>query len=161
MKLHSVSISAINLLGIAFATSAAHANSLWRGIGVITARSSTTNCIAEYDIGDNGIVEYRPLAGGATDETIIVMREHGALVIKSKSTDADKTLRTGGVDIFGGEYASAFVTSVASQPITIKPNPVTASTATIVMSGTIKDFGIIGCNVTFSASLLPVFDGPK
>ena len=156
-----LSVLAIAGLLAGLDAAAAEAATLWRGIAVITARTQTAACIAEYDVGESNIVEYRPNLGASVSETLMAMGEHGAFLISSLGTDADKTLRNGGVSIAGAAYAEGFQTVVASQPLTIAPASITAATVVISISGTLKNLGITGCNVTFKASLLPIFDGPQ
>jgi hypothetical protein len=151
------------LTGLVLAPASAEAaNTLWKGIAVITSRTaSVPACVAEYDVGDDAVIWYRPNLGAAVDENILGIRKNGAFVVSSLSSDADKTLRTGGVSIIGANYATPFEVTTASQPISITPNPVTGTTVTITMSGTMKNFAIAGCNVGFRATLLPIFDGPS
>ena len=146
---------------LASMNAAAEASTLWRGIAVVTARTATAACIAEYDVGESFIVEYRPNLGANVSETLVAMGEHGAFLISSLNTDADKTLRSGGVSIAGAAYAVGYQAVVPSQSLAIAPASITAATPTISISGTVKNLGITGCNVTARASLLPIFDGPQ
>ncbi|MCB1378198.1 MAG: hypothetical protein KDK89_07520 [Alphaproteobacteria bacterium] len=160
MKVRTTSILTAATVVICAGAGMAQAASLWRGVAVVTNRTATSACMAEYDIGESYIVEYRPNLGSSVSETMVVLGEHGAYLISSLPADADKTLRSGGVSISGAAYARAFQTNVASQPLNITPATITSSTINIGIGGTLKNAGIAGCNVTFKASLLPIFDGP-
>jgi hypothetical protein len=134
------------------------AATLWRGTVVVTARTATAACTAEYSVGEPFMILYRPNLGQAVNEIAHVMGFNGGLVLTS--SDADRTLRTGSIVVAGANYARFFQTTNANNPISIAPATITASTVVITMVGTLQNAGIMGCSVSFRATLLPVFDGP-
>jgi hypothetical protein len=139
-------------------SNAASSATLWRGVVVVTARAGSADCLAEYGIGESFDVMYRPNLGAPVDETLEVLGRDGAL--RGTSIDANRTLRAGDLNVTGATRTEGFNFNNVNNPIAITPAAIVATTLTIGMTGTLRNAGIPGCNVTFRASLLPVFDGP-
>ncbi|MCO5163573.1 MAG: hypothetical protein M9939_20790 [Mesorhizobium sp.] len=155
MYLTRTMLACFALLAMVTAASAA---TLWRGTVVVLSRTPTASCAAEYSVGESFMILYRPNLGQAVNEVAHVMGFNGGLVLTS--SDADRTLRTGSIVVAGATYARFFQTTNANNPINISPATIVASTPTISMQGVLKNAGILGCNIGFRASLVPVFDGP-
>lgn len=129
----------------------AHAGKLFKGIAVITARTSTGPCVAEYDVSESFIVEYKANVGAETAaERLAIIGPNGALLLTNN--DGTPTLRGAGtVSVSGDAYA---------QPVTIPSittnfviSAVAAATTSVIMTGTANNLGIPGCNVTIRAAL--------
>jgi hypothetical protein len=148
------------MMGQAAIADGAAAATLWRGIVVITSLGPVTTipCSQEYSVGESFEILYRPNLGAAVDETAQVIGPNGSLLITS--TDAgNRTLRAGNLNVQGAVYASGFSFNNPNNPIAITPAVITAGTIGIGMTGTLRNAGFAGCNLTFRASLLPVADG--
>lgn len=160
MKVRMMALTAAVVLGQAAMADTAMAATLWRGIVVITSLGAVTTipCAQEYSVGESFEILYRPNLGAAADETAQVIGPNGSLLIAS--TDAgNRTLRTGSLSVVGAVYASGFSFNNPNNPITITPAAIAAGTIGIGMTGTLRNAGFAGCNLTFRASLLPVADG--
>jgi len=138
------------LAGLAIFSSEAGATKLFKGIAVITARSNTPACVQEYDIFESYVTEYRANVGSETTPERLVAVDNGALMLTSN--DATPTLRGAGTaSISGNAYAQPI--SFPSVNVNLTISPVTATTTSVTIAGTVNDLGIAGCNVTFRASL--------
>lgn len=129
----------------------AHAGKLFKGIAVITARTATGPCVAEYDVSESFIVEYKANVGAETaPERLAIISSNGALLMTNN--DATPTLRGAGtVSVSGNAFA---------QPVTIPSittnfviSAVAAATTSVTMTGTANNLGIPGCSVTIRAAL--------
>jgi hypothetical protein len=159
MKLRAMTLLAAVMIGPVGLAEAADAATLWRGVTVITNRTATAECMANYSIGESFDILYRPNLGAAVPETLQVLGRDGSFLVTSTDI-ADLTLRTGSMNVTGAVLAKGFSFNNVTNPVTITPAAITPATLGITMVGMLRNAGIAGCNVSFRASLLPVFDGP-
>lgn len=144
------------LASLALATalaSAGHAQAgkVFKGVAVITARTATGPCAAEYDVSESFIVEYLANVGAeAGTERLAVISTNGALLLSNN--DATPTLRGAGtVSVSGNAYAQPVVIPSITTNFTI--SPVVAATTSVTLTGTANNLGIPGCTVTIRGAL--------
>ncbi|SMH37721.1 hypothetical protein [Mesorhizobium australicum] len=129
----------------------AYAAKLFKGIVVITARTNTGLCMAEYDISESFVVEYLANVGAeTTPERLSIMSTNGSLLLSN--ADATPTLRGAGrVSVAGNIFARPVAIPSINTQFSI--SAVVANTVTVTMSGTANSLGIPGCNVTIRGAL--------
>lgn len=129
----------------------AQAGKLFKGVAVITARTATAPCVAEYDISESFIVEYLANVGAeAATERLAVISTNGALLLSN--ADATPTLRGAGrASVSGNVYAQPVTIPSITTNFTI--SPVVAATTSVTLTGVANNLGIPGCNVTIRAAL--------
>lgn len=129
----------------------AYAGKVFKGVAVITARSATGPCVAEYDISESFIVEYLANVGAeAGTERLALISTNGSLLLSN--SDATPTLRGAGTASVSGNVFAQPV-SIPSITTNFTISPVVAATTSVTLSGTANNLGIPGCNVTIRAAL--------
>lgn len=129
----------------------AYAAKLFKGIAVITARSNTPACVAEYDISESFVVEYLAnLPGETTPERLSIMSTNGSLLLTN--TDANPSLRGAGTVSVSGNIFARPVT-IPSITTNYSITAVAASTLTVNLTGVANNLGFPGCSVTVRGAL--------
>ncbi len=129
----------------------AHAGKVFKGVAVVTARTATAPCVAEYDVSESFIVEFLANVGTeAGTERLALISTNGSLLLSNN--DATPTLRgVGSASVSGNVFAQPVTIPSIATNFTI--TPVVAATTSITLSGTASNLGIPGCNVTIRAAL--------
>lgn len=156
-RMHVLATGLVALLGIG---SAADAAVLFKGIAVVTARTaSSAACVAEFDIGESFVVEYRANIGTeSAPENAMAIGPNGAILITS--SDANPSLRGAGqVLVRGVAYAQFVQIPNANSNLAIVPATITSTTLNITVNATVANLGIPGCTVSFRSSMTKMLPG--
>lgn len=131
--------------------SQAYAARLFKGIAVITARTNIAPCVAEFDVAESFIIEYRANTGAeTTPERISIMSTNGSLLLTS--IDGTPSLRGAGqVSITGNVLTQPINIPATSAAFTI--SAVAATSLYVTMTGVANNVGIPGCTVNMRAAL--------
>jgi len=147
----SFALASIALVTALGAAGQAHATRLFKGVAVVTARSSTPACTSQYDVSESFTILYDANLGAEPrPERIALVGANGSILITS--TDATMTLRGGGRVSIAGNVLTVPV-SVPSTTVNLAISAVVQNTSTVTIAGTANNVGSPGCNVTVRAAL--------
>lgn len=156
------------ITGTTLLAGAAHATTLatvWQGSAFITAVSSACATNNTAAVGDDYTIVYRPIIVGSAGNG--VTNDAGLSFFSGRNgmhyfTKVGVAFKASGDAYFvylGSRATSGDSGSTADPPtipyaLTIKPAPITTTTPTVTISGTVDDFfGTTGCNISFTSAL--------
>ena len=151
------------LMSGALFASADAASSILKGGGIITAHGPSVACNAAFDVGDAFVIEYRPnfslVPSLGAAETMTIFTAQMAFLITSTDVANKKLLGAGTQNVSAFAFGKAQPTlasgfSPASAIVALPSAVITPATNFVGLIATnIPNFGVAGCNVSFSAGL--------
>ncbi|MFH1795513.1 MAG: hypothetical protein ABIK36_04415 [Pseudomonadota bacterium] len=152
MSIHSkAAIASVALAAAIVTVGEAHAAKIFKGVAVITARTNIPACVAEYDVGESFVVEYKGNVGAeTTPERFSIIGPNGSLLLTNN--DATPTLRGAGKASVSGNILAEPVT-IASINTQFSISAVSSATLFVTMTGTAYHLAVPNCHVSIRAAL--------